>query len=129
MLPAKETFVMMHHMTNAHEAQLLAEKKRLEDMLAGVGHKTSIPGDWEATPEKMDTSRADVNEAADAMEEYETRIAATATLEDQMKGVEAALSRIKDGTYGVCSVCGNAIEEDRLTANPSALTCKAHLNS
>lgn len=116
-------------MTHTHETQLLAEKKRLEEMLRTVGRKTNIPGDWEATPEKMDTSRADVNEAADAMEEYETRIATTAMLEDQLKDVIAALARIKNGTYGTCSVCNATIEEDRLSANPAAATCKAHMQN
>jgi len=39
-----------------------------------------------------------------------------------------ALEKIKLGTYGICEICGNHIEEERLQANPSARTDKAHMN-
>ena len=39
-----------------------------------------------------------------------------------------ALERIEKGTYGICEVGNEEIEEDRLNANPAARTCKAHLN-
>ncbi|WP_372862453.1 TraR/DksA family transcriptional regulator [Psychrobacter sp.] len=40
--------------------------------------------------------------------------------------VENALSRIEDGTYGKCEVCGEQIEEQRLQALPYATLCMEH---
>jgi len=114
---------------DTYKEALLAEKKRTETALAHIGRKTGVPGDWEAVPEDMNIPRADVNETADEMEEYETRIATTASLEDHLAEIIAALARIKDGTYGTCSVCGATIEEDRLSAHPAAATCKNHRNT
>jgi RNA polymerase-binding protein DksA len=37
--------------------------------------------------------------------------------------IDAALLRIKDGTYGICSVCGEEIPIKRLEALPYATTC------
>ena len=43
----------------------------------------------------------------------------------ELREVEAALLRIKDGSYGECVDCGVAIPYARLHANPSASRCIA----
>ena len=43
----------------------------------------------------------------------------------ELREVEAALLRMKDGTYGECIDCGNYIPYARLHANPSASRCIA----
>ena len=40
--------------------------------------------------------------------------------------VENALSRIENGTYGKCEVCGEQIEEQPLQALPYATLCMEH---
>lgn len=45
--------------------------------------------------------------------------AASATLAD----INAALQRIRNGTYGLCHQCDTAIPRDRLTALPMARLC------
>lgn len=40
-----------------------------------------------------------------------------------LTAIEAALQRLDSGVYGICSTCGAAIAEDRLTALPATLTC------
>jgi len=37
--------------------------------------------------------------------------------------IDAALARIKNGTYGICAECGTKIPEGRLKALPYATTC------
>jgi RNA polymerase-binding transcription factor DksA len=49
-------------------------------------------------------------------------------LEPQLNEVREALERIDKGTFGICTVGGEAIEKERLEAIPSARTCKAHMN-
>ncbi len=117
--------------TKHYKELLLAEQKELEEELADIGRKNpDNPEDWEATPdEEMDNADPDKNIRADAIEEYATRIGVAAPLEARLDEVSAALARIEDGTYGVCEISGEQIEEDRLEANPAARTCKAHIDS
>jgi sigma-B regulation protein RsbU (phosphoserine phosphatase) len=42
--------------------------------------------------------------------------------------VDAALERIDDGSFGLCDVCHDPIEEDRLAANPLTRFCVDHLS-
>jgi DnaK suppressor protein len=37
--------------------------------------------------------------------------------------IEKALERIKDGSFGICEVCGNEISEKRLEARPVTTLC------
>lgn len=40
--------------------------------------------------------------------------------------IEAAEARLAAGTYGLCVVGGEPIDEERLAARPTATTCVAH---
>jgi len=110
--------------------KLKAEKKLLEKELEKVGRvNPDNPSDWEATPPvDRDTSQADENTAADNLEEYDSNKAIVTTLETRYNDVKSGLDKIKHGTYGICQVCQKEIEEDRLEANPSARTCKEHVD-
>lgn len=41
----------------------------------------------------------------------------------RLSGIDAALRRIADGSYGRCERCGQQIGADRLAARPAATTC------
>lgn len=41
----------------------------------------------------------------------------------ELRAVEAARSRLAEGSYGVCVECGGEIGYERLRANPAALRC------
>jgi RNA polymerase-binding protein DksA len=41
----------------------------------------------------------------------------------ELRGLEAARTRIADGSYGVCANCGGEIGFERLRANPAAVRC------
>ena len=41
----------------------------------------------------------------------------------ELRQLEAARSRIEEGSYGDCIQCGRDIQFERLRANPSALRC------
>ena len=43
----------------------------------------------------------------------------------ELAEVEAALTRVADGSYGTCVECGEPIPHARLAANPSAARCIA----
>ena len=43
--------------------------------------------------------------------------------EHVLADIDAALKRIEDGTYGVCTKCGKQIPQERLEARPWATLC------
>jgi DnaK suppressor protein len=43
--------------------------------------------------------------------------------ERQLAEIDAAVTRVDLGTYGVCESCGQPIAEGRLQARPTARTC------
>lgn len=111
-----------------YEDILLAEKVKLEEDLATVGRKNpDNPGDWEATEIETEAIKSDENDTADSIDEYENHSAILKQLEARLAEVLLALRKIEDGTFGVCEVSGEPIEEDRLEANPAARTSKLHL--
>lgn len=113
--------------TASYKTRLEEEKALLEKELGSVGRRNpSNPNDWEAVPQSTGPE-ADQNDVADQMEGYSENNAILTDLEARYNDVLEALARIEGGTYGVCKVSGEEIEEDRLNADPAAKTCKAHL--
>jgi sigma-B regulation protein RsbU (phosphoserine phosphatase) len=50
-------------------------------------------------------------------------------VERLMRDVDSALQRMDQGTYGICDVCHDTIEKDRLLADPLVCVCIDHLDS
>ena len=44
---------------------------------------------------------------------------------ERQHAIDDALARMDRGEYGVCEVCGNPIEPERLDAEPAARLCEA----
>lgn len=110
-----------------YKKALEEERERLIAGLSSVGRRNpSNPKDWEAVPDE--TGQApDILDAGEIIEGFGQNAAILSDLEARYQLVLEALQRIQDGTYGACSVCGVEIETDRLSAEPAATTCKAHL--
>jgi len=103
------------------------EKAQMEKDLGRVGEKNpNVPGDWEMKASDLNVETADPNDLADTFEELTTRAAIEDKLEERLTLINQALSRIKKGTYGICVVCKEEIEEKRLKVNPIAKTCIKH---
>jgi len=113
--------------TQHFKQQLEQELKTIETELSSVAAKKG--DDWQPKEIEMDTMPppADPNEAADKIEEFEANRGIDQALEGRWRDVKDALKKIEEGTYGTCEVGGEAIEHDRLEANPAARTCKAHM--
>ena len=90
-------------------------------------HNPQVKEDWIALPEDSD-EEADENLVADKAEEWLERTATLSALETSYNNIVRALQRIEEGTYGICEISGEEIEEERLDADPSARTCKAHMD-
>lgn len=108
--------------------KLETEEKLLEEELGKVGRRNPDNlSDWEATPADKDTSQADENTVADNVENYEENMAIVDTLETRYQDIKSALDKINQGIYGICQICNEEIDEERLEANPSARTCRDHM--
>jgi hypothetical protein len=61
---------------------------------------------------------------------YADEVTDDAALLDQVNAdlgaVDEALRRLDDGTYGVCEVCGAAIDPQTLAASPLQTVCATH---
>jgi DnaK suppressor protein len=46
-------------------------------------------------------------------------------IEAELAGVDAALQRLDEATYGSCTACGGTIDDDTLAADPTATLCRS----
>jgi len=99
----------------------------LEGELRDLGWENPQTGEWEATGGDIDSTATEEDELADRQEQFGINQAEVAPLETRWKEVKEALRKMDEGLYGVCDVCGEKIEEDRLDANPAARTCVLHM--
>ncbi len=96
------------------EADLLKRKLELEQKLTEMSKEqfsdgqVQDPGD-QALTATMESLRMSLQDAE--VEEY--------------RGIAKALERIKEGSYGICSDCGNPISEKRLQSFPGTMRCLA----
>lgn len=113
--------------TDAFKTKLAEEKTRLERELEKVARRNPAnPSDWEPLPPTEVNVESDPVDIADFSTGFDTNASIVADLETRYNEVVAALSRIEEGTYGVCTVGGEKIEVERLEADPAAKTCVAH---
>src|SRR5260370_4088697 len=51
------------------------------------------------------------------------------SIRELINSVDEALARLNGGTFGICEVCHDSIEADRLLCNPLLRFCLDHLSS
>ena len=67
----------------------------------------------------------DQTDNAHEWENADVRDAELAEAMDELQGIDEALKRIAQDTYGICERCGEPIAEGRLDALPAAVLCIA----
>lgn len=113
--------------TAMYKDRLIELRHELTRELKSIGiHDPETPENWIAIPEGVDVGEADENVGADRVEEWDERVSTLALLETRWNNVNRAIKKIEAGTYGICEISGEEIEEARLDANPAARTCIAH---
>jgi RNA polymerase-binding protein DksA len=103
-------------------------KKDLQTSLEDVAKKNSQSNTYEAKFPEYGTSE---EESADEVSTFIDRLSLGENMGQNLNDVEAALERIKRGTYGLCENCHKEIDQARLKAMPTArwcLSCKNKLN-
>ena len=98
-------------------AQLEGERASLRRQL------TELLGSGEGDEPTFDEGFADSSQVA--AEQGEVR-ALAANLQSLLSDVERALTKLDEGTYGSCEVCGQPIAPARLEAMPATRYCVQH---
>ncbi len=94
--------------------ELIAERDHLTTQLAQLGR---TPG---TTDLDFDEGFADSGQVTAERGEVD---ALAGSLSENLAEIEAALTKLENGTYGLCEDCGQAIAPARLEAMPSARFC------
>ena len=106
--------------------ELEKTKANLEASLNTFAKKDpNLKGDWDSKFPEYNREDPNVNleEEADEVTEYLTRLPVEHSYELRLKAINEALGRIKRGTYGNCSGCEAKIPQKRLGAYPEADLC------
>ncbi len=105
------------------QKQLETQKEQLEKELSSFATKDArVQGDWDSKFPR--TPQGNLEEAADEVEEYSTRLPVEFSLETRLKDINAALEKIKTDNYGICERCGKLIAAERLRISPEAKFCQ-----
>ena len=114
---------------------LAVMRKRLEEKQAELQqHIARLIGSPTQAEDAIQASDGDVEPEEEAVDLEETDVE-QAILDNEktlLVEVQQALARIENGTYGICSNCGQPIPEKRLEAIPWAtlcVTCESRLVS
>jgi len=101
---------------------LLDERKRVEHALATL--REEHPGSLDEEVEEIAaTSDNHLAETATATLGREIDYTLGENSGEVLAQIDAALTRIEDGTYGTCRSCGSEIPSGRLEATPWASLC------
>ena len=109
--------------------KLEIERDVLVGQLRDIGKLNGETNEWEAFPEERDYRESDQNDMADRFEDYEAKSSMIKVLGPKLKSILTALKNLNKVSFGKCKVCKKDIEKSRLEANPSAQTCKKHLEN
>lgn len=75
--------------------------------------------------QQPDLSSADFGDVSTQSEQNGLLTALSRTADAELKRIDDALQRLREGRYGTCVVCGEPIEPQRLEAIPHADRCIA----
>ena len=115
--------------TQKYKEKLEEELKIVEEELSKIGvQNPNNPSDWIPKKPEENISPADENEVADTVDDVQINNALVNDLEVRYNNIKLALDKIEKGTYGICEINNHPISEERLDANPSARTCKEHMD-
>lgn len=108
--------------------KLEAEKKAIEEELQRFATKDEkLKGDWDTKFPQFNGGAGGqtLEDEAEEVEEYVTRLPIEYILETRLKDINLALEKMQKGKYGKCEKCGKAIAKERLEICPEARSCIA----
>jgi phosphoserine phosphatase RsbU/P len=97
-------------------------------MESSTAKQQPMAGGSMATAEQM-YLRTELEQRRERLHEALHSPAADASLSELLTAVDTALSRIDQGTFGLCEMCHDTIEAERLLADPLVRFCLDHLTT
>lgn len=102
------------------------QKTSIEEQLQSFAKKDpNLKDDWDSRFPKDSGGIGGqrLEDAADEVEAYVTRLPIEFSLETRLRDINLALENIKNDKYGKCENCGKKIDEKRLKVFPEARLC------
>lgn len=96
---------------SAERKNLEKELARAEEELALINQKLEEKGDF------------GLGQGASTVYEWEMNLALRESAQTKIKSIKMALDRLDQGHYGLCEVCGQPIDPDRLEILPHTTLC------
>ena len=118
-LPSEKDLLAMPEADYMNDRQLAFFKERLrqleQEILVNAGATTEHLRETQFVPDPADRATAESDRAFTLrIRDRERRL---------IRKIQAALTRIDDGTYGICEDCGDDISVPRLKARPVTRLC------
>ena len=99
------------------KTRLLAERERTVAQLQRLRKYLGTE------PDRFSAGGVDSVDAASDLHEREKTLSLVRVLERKLEAIERASQALEDGHYGICEICGEAINPERLAAIPHIMTC------
>ena len=117
-----------------YKKQLLEQKNKLTDLISDMKDNTLFGNTTNHTSERYtsgELSSYDNHPADIGTDVYMQDMQNSLTNHEQgrLNNIEDALSKIEIGTYGICDICHNAIDKDRLDILPETNLCSNCANN
>jgi DnaK suppressor protein len=94
-----------------YETRLHQERTALRQQIARLREEVKVELEFEA------------DEGDPELPEREKNLSLLATFEERLEEVEQALEKLKSGAYGICQICGQPIDPERLAIVPETQYC------
>lgn len=104
-------------MTDEQSKKYKAELERERGLLLEEIKNDERPNDFGSDVDHFD-------ELTDKAEEIENHLAAAQDLKNRLDEIDLALSKLREGRYGICEKCGKGIEAEVLEVAPESRFCK-----
>ncbi|MGA9348146.1 MAG: TraR/DksA C4-type zinc finger protein [Anaerolineae bacterium] len=98
--------------------QMSPERERLEQAL-----EETLAEIEQLNKKLEDKADYGLGEGGPTIYEWEFSLALRQSLEAKAKSIRAALRKMQEGSYGVCEVCGQEIDAERLAVLPHTTLC------
>jgi DnaK suppressor protein len=106
--------------------KLEEERVLIEKELKNFSKEDSkLKGNWDTLFPYFDgeIGSAQLEKAAEEVEEYEAKLPVEYALELRLKNINLALKKLKKGKYGICEKCKKFVSLRRLKICPEARLC------
>src|SRR3954471_12731401 len=123
--PAKKATAKQQDKGNPTFSPEEALRRRAEEaqhIVEFVDH-TTLGGSEEDVTGELSAADQHPADTSDMTFQRELDLTVRNIAEQRMAEVEEALARQREGTYGICAECGQAIDPERLRARPESTLC------